>query len=157
MKKRICMIVASIMVMFASTFSYASAKVEATLTATSQKLKEGENLVITLKADRLQDIEHGINAYKGVLKYDNTIFEEVKEADFKELSGWEGLEYNSKTCEFVVYKKAGAILEENIIEVLLQVKEGVKAAKTQVKMIDMVTSQGKQDIYVVNEKKRILK
>ena len=153
MKKRISMIVAIIMIILTSTLSYASAKVETTLTATSQKLQEGESVVFTLKVDNFQEIKHGINAYQGRLEYDKTIFEEVKEANFKALSGWEGLEYNSQTCEFVVYKKAGTTLEENIVELSLQVKEGVKATKTEVKMLDMVTSQGKEDIYVVNEKK----
>ncbi|MCI8384437.1 MAG: hypothetical protein HFJ33_06240, partial [Clostridia bacterium] len=153
MKKKISIIFAILILILTTTLSYATSKVEATLTATSQKLYEKETVVFTLKVDSFQDINHGINAYKGVLEYDKTIFEEVKEANFKALSGWEGLEYNSQTCEFVVYKKAGTTLEENIVEVSLQVKEGVKATKTEVKMLDMVTSQGKEDIYVVNEKK----
>ncbi len=153
MKKRISMIVAIIMIILTSTLSYASAKVETTLTATSQKLQEGESVVFTLKVDNFQEIKHGINAYQGRLEYDKTIFEEVKEANFKAISGWEGLQYNPKTCEFVVYKKAGTTAEENIVEISLQVKEGVKAAKTEVKIIDMVASQGKEDIYIVNEKK----
>ena len=82
------MIFAILILILTTTLSYATSKVEATLTATSQKLYEKETVVFTLKVDSFQDINHGINAYKGVLEYDKTIFEEVKEANFKALSGW---------------------------------------------------------------------
>ena len=122
MKRRISLIVAIVMVILTSTISYASAKVEATLTATSQKLQEGDSVVFTLKVDSFQEVKDGINAYQGKLEYDKTIFEEVKEADFKTMNAWEGLQYNPKTSELVVYKKAGTTLEEDIIEVSLKVK-----------------------------------
>lgn len=153
MKKRINMVVIIIIILLTSTLSYGSTGVEATLTATNQKIYEKDKVVFTLKVDTFQGIKNEINAYQGMLKYDKSIFEDVKEADFKAMNGWEGLQYNPETSEFIVYKKAGTTMEENLLEVTLQVKEGVKATKTEVKMLDMVTSEGKEDIYVVNEQK----
>lgn len=153
MKKLISMFVAIIILISTSTISNASTRIEASLNSTSQKLYQGDTIVFTLKLDTFQEIKYGINAYQGTFVYDKAIFEEVKETDFKTMNGWEGLQYNPNTSEFVLYKKAGTILEENVLEVSLKVREGVKATKTEVKMEYMVTSEGKKDIYVVNAEK----
>ena len=153
MKKLISMIVTIMVLVLTSTISNASTRVEASLISTSQKLYKGDPVVFTLKLDTFQEIKYGINAYQGTFVYDKAIFEEVKESDFKVMNGWEGLQYNPNTSEFVLYKKAGTTLEEDVVQVSLKVKEGVKATKTEVKMEYMVTSQGKNDIYVVNGEK----
>lgn len=147
------MIVTIMVLVLTSTISNASTKVEASLSSTSQKLNKGDTIVFTLKLDTFQEIKYGINAYQGTFVYDRAIFEEVKEADFKTMNGWQGLQYNPNTSEFVLYKKAGTELEEDVLQVSLKVKEGAKATKTEVKMQYMVTSEGKKDIYVVNGEK----
>ena len=106
MKKLISMIVTIMVLVLTSTISNASTKVEASLSSTSQKLNKGDTIVFTLKLDTFQEIKYGINAYQGTFVYDRAIFEEVKEVDFKTMNGWQGLQYNPNTSEFVLYKKA---------------------------------------------------
>lgn len=132
-----------------STMIYAATGVEAYITSTSNNLQVGDTVTFTLKFDNFKDVNHGINAYKATLVYDEDIFEEVKDTNFKSLNDWEGLKYNKETGEFVAYKKAGTTTGEDVAQISFKVKENAKAAKTEVKVVNVETSEGKKDIEVV--------
>ena len=127
-------------------------KLEAKVSSTTTELKDEQELTITFSLDRYNEIEEGINAYKATLVYDKNIFEEVLEKDFKSQNYWEELKYNKETGEFVAIKKAGSISPEDIVKIDLKAKRELKAGKTEIKITDVVSSEGKADIQI-NEAK----
>ena len=127
-------------------------KLEAKVSSTTTELKDEQELTITFSLDRYNEIEKGINAYKATLVYDKNIFEEVLEKDFKSQNYWEELKYNKETGEFVAIKKAGSISPEDIVKIDLKAKRELKAGKTEIKITDVVSSEGKADIQI-NEAK----
>ena len=153
MKRIARIIVMGMILILTGTISYASTSINTTLNSTSQDLYAKDEVVFTVRLDDLKEINHGINAYKATLVYEHDIFEKVKGIDFKSLNGWEGLQYNSETGEFVIYKKAGTTVGEDIVQISLKVKEGAKAAKTKVELVDVVASEGKKDIFSENTEK----
>lgn len=158
MKKAVNIIIMMIIFLtLISTISYAGTNVELILSSTSQKLYADSTVVFTLKLDNMQEVKKGINVVKAKLEYDKDIFEEVKEIDFKAVNGWEGLQYNQNTNEFVIYKKAGTTSKEDIVEISMKVKEEVKANITNFKVTDMELSEGKEDIIVQDGNKTELK
>ncbi len=127
-------------------------KLEAKVSSTTTELKDEQEITITFRLDKYNEIEKGINAYKATLVYDKNIFEEVLENDFKSQNYWEELRYNKETGEFVAIKKAGSIEPEDIVKIDLKAKKELKAGKTEIKITDVVSSEGKVDIQV-NEAK----
>ena len=127
-------------------------KLEAKVSSTTTEVKDGQELTITFSLDRYNEIEKGINAYKATLVYDKNIFEEVLEKDFKSQNHWEELKYNKETGEFIAIKKAGSISPEDIVKIDLKAKRELKAGKTEIKITDVVSSEGKADIQI-NEAK----
>ena len=148
MKKFAKIILVSMIFILTMSVSYASESLSTTLTATSQKLYAEDIVVFKVRLDNLNDIKHGVNAYKATLLYDDSIFERVSEIDFQTVNDWEGLRYNPNTGEFVVYKKSGITAGEDIVNISLKVKENVKAAKTKVELVEAVTSEGKKDLFI---------
>ena len=61
----------------------AKTSVNASLNSKVDKIKKGEEIVITLRFSNYEGIKKGINTYKAALKYDKNIFEEVKLRNFK--------------------------------------------------------------------------
>lgn len=127
-------------------------KLEAKVSSTETEIKDQQELTITFSLDKYNEIEKGINAYKATLVYDKNIFEEVLEKDFKSQNYWEQLKYNKETGEFVAIKKAGSISPEDIVKIDLKAKKDLKAGKTEIKITDVVSSEGKADIQI-NEAK----
>lgn len=127
-------------------------KLEAKVSSTETEIKDQQELTITFSLDKYNEIEKGINAYKATLVYDKNIFEEVLEKDFKNQNNWEELKYNKDTGEFVAIKRAGSITPEDIVKIDLKAKNDLKAGKTDIKITDIVSSEGKADIQI-NEAK----
>ena len=127
-------------------------KLEAKVSSTETEIKDQQELTITFSLDKYNEIEKGINAYKATLVYDKNIFEEVLEKDFKSQNYWEQLKYNKETGEFVAIKKAGSISPEDIVKIDLKAKKDLKAGETEIKITDVVSSEGKADIQI-NEAK----
>lgn len=121
-------------------------QVNANLLVAGDQFKEGDNVVLTLKFEKYNNIVKGLNAFKAKLDYSSDVFEEVVESDFMTKNDWEGFKYNKATKEFVAYKKAGSKSEESIVEVILTVKDGVEPCKTNVGMTQIITSEGKEDL-----------
>ena len=133
----------------------ASNSVKATIESSKDEIKKEEEVVITLKLQDYQDIKNGINAYKATLEYDEDIFEEVLEKDFVCKNNWEMLKYNKDTKEFVAIKKIGSTEPEEVASITLKAKEEVEPKVTEVKIKDIVTSDGKKDINVDETKATI--
>ena len=123
-------------------------KLEAKVSSTETEIKDQQELTITFSLDKYNEIEKGINAYKATLVYDKNIFEEVLEKDFKSQNYWEQLKYNKETGEFVAIKKAGSISPEDIVKIDLKAKKDLKAGETEIKITDVVSSDGKADIQI---------
>ncbi len=150
LKKLACAIIGIIfMLVILSTINVqASKSIKAVMQISKNELKKTEEVEITLKLDEYQDIKNGINAYKAILEYDESIFEEVVEKDFICKNNWEMLKYNKETKEFVAIKKVGSKVPEEVASINLKVKEEVEPKQTEVKTKDIVTSDGKRDINV---------
>lgn len=130
----------------------ASDGLKASVQSSKIEIKKTEEIVITLKLDEYQNIKNGINAYKATLEYDEDIFEEVLEKDFESKNNWEMLKYNKDTKELVAIKKAGSTVPEEVVEVRLKAKEEIEPKTTEIKVKDIVTSDGKRDIEIEEAK-----
>ena len=129
---------------------FAQTSVGAKLNANHIELKANESVEITLSLNNFKDIKKGINAIKGTLEYDTNIFEEVFQSDFIGQNSWEDLKYNAQNNEFVLYRKVGTKSEENVLKIVLKVKEDIEATKTLVKLKNISTSEGKKDILLTD-------
>ena len=121
-------------------------KIGAVLTSSTEELKSGQEVTITLKFDKYNQIVKGINAFKATLQYDEEIFEKVTQNDFETQNDWEELKYNSETKELVAIKKAGSKKEEDILQIKLNTKNEIEPGKTDIKLHEIVTSEGKEDL-----------
>lgn len=126
----------------------ASNNLKATIQSSKNEVKKVEEVEIILKLQDYQDIKDGINAYKATLDYDENIFEKVLEQNFTCKNNWELLKYNKDTKEFIAIKKVGSKEPEEVASLILKTKEEVEPKTTEVKIKDIVTSDGKKDINV---------
>lgn len=154
LKKLACTIIGIIfmLVILITIKVQASDGLKASVQSSKSEIKKTEEIVITLKLDEYQNIKNGINAYKATLEYDEDIFEEVLEKDFESKNNWEMLKYNKDTKELVAIKKAGSTVPEEVAEVKLKAKEEIEPKTTEIKVKDIVTSDGKKDIEVEEAK-----
>ena len=149
MKKIIITItILSMLVFLAVGVVLASTKIDLGISSSQRELKSTEEAILKVSLENYEGIKEGINCYKATLEYDEGIFETIGESDIKCQNNWEGLQYNQQTKELVAIKKAGTKEQEEILQITLKVKEGVKANKTTVKLKDIVTSEGKEDIAI---------
>ena len=130
----------------------ASNNLKATIQSSKNEIKKAEEIEIILKLQDYQDIKNGINAYKATLDYDENIFEKVLEQNFTCKNNWELLKYNKDTKEFIAIKKAGSKEPEEVASLILKTKEEAGPKTTEVKIKDIVTSDGKKDINVEEAK-----
>lgn len=130
----------------------ASNNLKATIQSSKNEVKKAEEIEIILKLQDYQDIKNGINAYKATLDYDENIFEKVLEQNFTCKNNWELLKYNKDTKEFIAIKKAGSKEPEEVASLILKTKEEAGPKTTEVKIKDIVTSDGKKDINVEEAK-----
>ena len=131
---------------------HSMASLKALIISPTKDLKGGQEVTITLKFDEYKEIKEGINAYKAILEYSDEIFEEVGQEKFISQNDWENLKYNKQTKEFVAIKKAGTNTPEDVVTITLKVKEGAKATTTDIKIKDIVTSEGEKDIPIEETK-----
>ncbi len=138
--------------LFLISFSVlANTQIEIGINSNMNQLKGGQEAIITVNLENYVGIKEGINCYKATLEYDKEIFKEITQNNFQSKNDWEELKYNKETGEFIAIKKSGSKEAEEILQIKLEVKEEAKATKTQVKIKDIVTSEGKEDIQI-NEK-----
>lgn len=133
----------------------ASSSLKATVESSKSELEKAEEVEITLKLQEYKDIKNGVNAYKAILDYDENTFEQVLEQNFVCKNNWELLKYNKDTKEFVAIKKLGSKEPEEVASITLKVKEEVEPKTTEVKIKEIVTSDGKKDINIEDAKATI--
>ncbi len=155
MKKKVVVIILLITLTMLASNILATANLVAQAKTSTNELKGGEEITITLRFDEYQQIKDGINAYKATLEYNKEIFEEVKQEDLQSLNDWEKLQYNQTTGEFVAIKRGGSKAPEDIVNITLKTKQEVKATKTEIKIKDIVTSEGEKDINIAETKATI--
>lgn len=155
MKKRVIIMTILIALILLAGNLLAAANLKAQAKASVSDLKGGEEVTITLRFDEYQQIQEGLNAYQATLEYNKEIFEEVRQEDFQCLNDWEKLQYNQATGEFVAIKKVGSTEPEDIVSVTLRTKPVVKATTTEIKIKDIVTSEGERDIAIAETKATI--
>ena len=126
-------------VVFASSFS-------SKITIDKKEIREGDEVEVTLSFNNFKDIKKGINSFKGKLDYDNNVFEKVTIDNMKALNNWESLLFNEKINEFITIHKNGVNQKEDVLKLRLKVKYGVLAGQTNIKVENIVASDGKKDI-----------
>lgn len=114
--------------------------------ANANKIKEGEEIEIKFYLQDYEDIKEGLNVYKATLDYDNNIFEKVVLEDFTCQNQWEEFLYNENTHEFIAIKKAGSKEKEEVVALKLKAKNDIQAGETTIKIKDIISSEGKEDI-----------
>ncbi len=120
--------------------------IEAKLISSVSDLKAEQEVIVTLKFDKYNQITKGINAFKATLQYDEKIFERVTTTNFTTINDWEELKYNAETKEFIAIKKAGSKKAEDILQLKIKVKNQIEPAKTQIRLSQILTSEGKEDL-----------
>ncbi len=127
------------MIVFGASFN---CKIE----ANTNKVKAEEILEIKLYLQDYSNIDKGINVYKAKLEYDENIFEKVELKNFESKNLWKEFLYNENTHEFIAINKSGSKQAEEVVSLKLKVKKDIKAGETAIKIKEVVTSEGKEDI-----------
>jgi len=151
--KRIMFVLVTVFILNFTVISiYAETKnIDANLYGNVSTLTGGQELQVTLKLDQYKNISKGLNAYKAKLEYDKDVFENVSKNNFLSLNNWEMLEFNEKTGEFVAIKKSGSKKPEEVVKIRLKTKNNIKDGKSTVKVKEIVTSEGKKDLFADDE------
>ena len=147
--KRIIVFIIFMVIIVANTLTVKAVEsFKTNLVTNNEDIKKGEEVEVTLSFENFQDINKGLNAYKATLEYDSNVFEKVTINDFESLNSWQEFLYNENNHEFVAIKKSGSKSDEDIIKVKLRAKQNIKPGQTIIKVKDVVTSEGKKDIFV---------
>lgn len=152
MKRRIITMFLVVVTLFVlipkNVFASTNSSVKANLSVSSDKILKGQALVITLGFDDYKDFRKGINSYKGMLEYDEDIFEVIDQNYFVNKNNWENLKYNPDTKEFIAIKRASSKTPEEVVDILLMAKKDANLGQSTVKISDIVVSDGKKDTSV---------
>ena len=82
---------------FGGGFQAAAARVENSAISVDQEMvRQGENVEVTFGLEEVSQVNKGINAVKGTIQYDESVFENLNAEDFSMLNSWESLQYNPK-------------------------------------------------------------
>lgn len=120
----------------------ANGSAEVEITNNKYSIKKGEEIVVKFGYN---EKNNDINVYKATLEYNEDVFEEVKEEDFKTLNNWTELKYNKNTREFITINKKGSKQPEDVVQITLKTKENINIKKTNIKIKDILVSEGKID------------
>ena len=120
------------------------------LISNQSTIKNDDVIKVIVGYDKSTEISEGINVYKAKLEYDEQIFEEVSQNNFKTLNHWSEFKYNKNTKEFITVKKDISKNSEDIIEITLKTKKETNLKDTNIKIKEIVTSGGEKDI-AINE------
>lgn len=115
--------------------------------SSSASVKKGEEVRLTFSLDAHDNIEKGINAVKGTLKYDPDVFETAGQADFETAGQWERLFFNPENGQFVLINRSGSMAAEELFTLTLKAAENMSAGDSYVKVIDVSASEGREDIH----------
>jgi len=153
MKKSVTLIITFFTMIFIMISGvHAESKINTSIDANHKQLKAGEEVEITLKFNDYNNIKKGINAFKATLEYDEEVFEKVYQNAFIPLNRWEEILYNPDNKQFVSINRNGSTKAENVAKIKLKVKEDITKTKSNIRVKNVVVSEGKKDIYVNDSK-----
>ena len=109
-------------------------------------VEKGEKVTYTFSLTNYESIDDGLYAIQGTLVYDEDVFGKLYAEDFKMQNGWESLQFNPETKEFVAIKRDGSKQPETIFEIVFTTQQDVDAQKTKIGVTGIETSEGKYDI-----------
>lgn len=124
--------------------------IDATTNASTNEIKKGQEITITLNLKEQEKNSKNITAYKATFSYDTNVFETVTSESFVPQNNWERLIYNDKTGELVSINKIGEIANGNVLKVKLIAKQDVNVENTIISFKDITVSNGKIDMTTEN-------
>lgn len=129
---------------------------KANLTATNTTIKSGEYVTVTLKVSDINMGDNGINALEGTIKYDTTIFEEIKSTDIQSYNNW-ATTYNDENSnmngKFLAVNLSAGIKEDTkILSIKLKAKESITETKETTITIQDIESNNGTDLINVGSK-----
>ena len=108
---------------------------------------------VTLKVS-VSDItaEGGIGTFAGILEYDQSVFEQVQQTDFKQGTEWESITFNPKNGKFLTNVSSGNNInsKSTVFTLTLKVKDSAKLGDSAITISEINASNGKEDLYVAN-------
>ena len=125
----------------------AASSFEAEAKATTDILKPGEEVTITLSVSDIDMGTDGINVIEGKINYDRDIFEEIELTDIQTYNGWATTYNDEKSTsngKFLSVNLSKGIKDDNeIISVKFKVKEDIKEkTNTQIGFEDVTSNDG---------------
>lgn len=96
--------------------------IDASIISNTKELMTGQKIDLTLRLNLKHENEGDINAYKAKIIYDRNVFEKIEVEDFISLNGWEKLQFNEETGEFVAINTKGVNNTSDVVRINLCVK-----------------------------------
>ena len=109
-------------------------------------IRTGQEIELTFSLEGYTEIKSGVNALKGTLEYDSTVFKEASQENFETVKSWEKLFYNPENGQFVLINRGGSTQEEEVFRLRLTAGESIAAGETSVTVKDVSVSEGKEDM-----------
>ena len=110
-------------------------------------IRRGEMVSVTVGLGGYSNVADGINAVRGTLEYDESVFQEIDSEDITAVNGWESLRYNPDNCRFTAAKRSGSTEAEDILTIQFVAKENISAGDTRIAVTNLEVSEGKEDLY----------
>ena len=115
--------------------------------ADKDMIRRGERVSVTVGLGDYNNIADGINAVRGTLEYDESVFQEIDSEDITAVNGWESLRYNPDNCRFTAVKRSGTTEAEDILTIQFVAKENISAGDTRIAVTNLEVSEGNEDLY----------
>ncbi len=125
-----------------------AAQVESSFSAADKEMiRQGDTVSVTVGLGSYTDIKNGINAVRGTIEYDESVFQQIDSWDFTTVNGWESLRYNPDNGQFAAVKRSGGTGTEDILTIHFMARENVPAGDTRIAVTNLEVSEGKEDLY----------
>ena len=125
-----------------------AAQVESSVSKADKELiRQGDTVSVTVGFDSYTDVKEGINAIRGTLEYDESVFQQLDSADLTTVNDWESLRYNPDNGRFTAVKRSGGTEAEQILTIHFTAKEDVKAGDTRIAVTNLEVSEGNGDLH----------
>lgn len=151
MKKKLKTLIIALIVMFCTSICYVqAASFVFTATADNSNIKPGDTITVEFSISNIDVEGSGINTISAKLEYDENVFDQVLSSSFAGENNW-SITYNDEEGEsegnfLAVIIEDGVDTDQVIGKLKLRVKDGIENTQTQVKITDIVTNDGSQEI-----------
>ena len=144
-KKTKSIIIGSVVTMLLSVVSYGY-NLDIVGENLDSEIKPGDSVIVSIKIKELDS--EGVNVYSGQLEYDNNIFEQVTQDNFKFQNTWDNLTYNQENGIFIVENNNKVTLDEDIMKIELKSKSNINEEEAIFSVKNNVVSGGNEDIKI---------